>query len=511
MRIGIDLGTTNTVASYIDENGVWKLLEFQQCGSTDNPCFLPSCVAVCNGMVLVGQKAKDHGLQHPDEFVCDTKYDMGRTDRKYTIGGMTFTPVQAAEYILKEVYNELSRQFPGESSFNAFVTVPARFRTEARAATKEALRNSGFQTDDSCLTDEPIAAAVAYSTRLDSDKLILVVDIGGGTYDLSLLKTTIVGAANTSSRLEPVGWDGDLHLGGNDVDELLVKRMTASFVSAGGKDLYARQGSVFPTQEETRAAAMIRSMTLQLKKQLYAPGSEKASVFIPSLLDGKDLDFTITRGEYETGMGETAVKMTRCLENIFVGSGYSRGAVDHVLVVGGMAHEICLLRILEQMFGREKMIVPEDSMLLVSKGAAICNSNLRLHIENKAYTSIGLLSRSGMDVQPIIKEGETVQSGKMEPVFISPESADATGIEIKLVEFRGKFKPGEYTTVLSEVIQLSDSGKKSGGIIKKLLGKKQLPKLKMITEFTEDKLLRISVEQPDGRVTDLSLRLGGKN
>ena len=150
-------------------------------------------------------------------------------------------------------------------------------------------------------------------------------------------------------------------------------------------------------------------------------------------------------------------------------------------------------------------------MLLVSKGAAICNRNLRLHIENKAYTSIGLLSRSGMDVQPIIKEGETVQSGKMEPVFISPESADATGIEIKLVEFRGQFKPGEYTTVLSEVIQLSESGKKSGGIIKKLLGKKQLPKLKMITEFTEDKLLRISVEQPDGRVTDLSLRLGGKN
>ena len=511
MRIGIDLGTTNTVASYIDENGIWKLLEFRKSGSTENPCFLPSCVAVENGVIIVGQPAIDHGLEHPDEFVSNTKYDMGRADRKYTIGGITLTPVQAAEYILKEVYNELYSQFPGESSFNAFVTVPARFRTEARAATKEALRNSGFQTDENCLTDEPIAAAVAYSTRLDSDKLVLVVDIGGGTYDLSLLKTTIVGAANTSSRLEPVGWDGDLHLGGNDVDELLVKRMTAAFISNGGKDLYAKPGSVFPTQEETRAAAMIRSMTLDLKKQLYAPGSEKASVFVPALLDGKDLDFTITRGEYESSMGETAVKMTRCLENIFVGSGYNRGAVDHVLVVGGMAHEVCLLRILEQMFGKERLIVPEDSMLLVSKGAAICNSNLRLHIENKAYTSVGLLSRSGQDVQPIIKEGESVKSGTMEPVYISPESADATGIEIKLVEYRGQFQPGNYTVVLSEIIQLAESGKSSGGLIGKLLGKKKLPKLKMTAEFTEDKLLRISVEQSDGRITDLSLRLGGKN
>ncbi len=224
MRVGIDLGTTNTLVSYVDENGTWKLLKFEHSGRRENPYFLPSCLAIKNGSIIVGQPAIDYCLEHPDLFLSNTKYDMGKTGTVYHLENYAITPQEAAQHILNEVYKELTFQFPRETTFNAFVTVPARFGNEARQTTKAALISSNFETDESCLTDEPIAAAVAYSSMLTEDNLVLVVDIGGGTFDLSLLKTSMIGSVVTN-RLEPVAWNGELRLGGNDVDEILIKKM----------------------------------------------------------------------------------------------------------------------------------------------------------------------------------------------------------------------------------------------------------------------------------------------
>ena len=295
MRVGIDLGTTNTVVSYIDENGSWKLLEFRKCGRTENLCLLPSCIAEQNGVIVVGQSALDRGLVEPAHLLKDKKTDLEpsrdrRTDmelsgsiaKTFTIGRFTLTPQEVAEYILKEVYNELKRQFPNEKSFNAYVTVPAKFGHHARAATKTALRNAGFDMDENCLTDEPVAAAVAYSTKLEHDKLVLVVDIGGGTFDLSLLKSTIVMASGDKSRLIPVSWGGDPHLGGNNFDDLLVKKMAMAFLQNGGPDLYAQPGSTLPTPAETKAAAILRAQTFTLKNN-YTPKAVNKPRFLSTI------------------------------------------------------------------------------------------------------------------------------------------------------------------------------------------------------------------------------------
>lgn len=510
MRIGIDLGTTNTVVSYIDDNGIWKVLQFRQCGRDGEPAFLPSCIAVRDGNILVGQPALLHAVEHPDEFLGDTKYDISDPDKRYNVGGLSLDPVKSAELVLREVYRELQRQFPQEQHFNAFVTVPARLGNEGRQATKSALRAAGFETANECLTDEPIAAAIAYSTRLDQDRLVLVVDIGGGTFDLSLMKTSIIGSAVHPDRLEPVAWDSDLHLGGNDVDDLLVRLMTKKFRKDGGPDLYAPPGTVFPRVEETRAAAFIRAQTFQLKAQLYAPGATMASVYVPDLLDGVSLDFLITREEYMQEMRGLTQRFSECLQGVFSTSEYVPANVDHVLVVGGMAHEICLAELLDVMFGKENVIIPEDSMYLISKGAAVCNSNQHLHIENKAYSSIGLLRNGRKDVVPIITEGTAVHAGDVFHAEISPELEKATSIGIELVEYRGKFHRDACTTILRCNLPLSGEYQ-TKSLIYQLLHKPGTPKLRFDAIFTEDKILQIMVTQEDGSVRALDVRLGGRS
>ena len=202
-------------------------------------------------------------------------------------------------------------------------------------------------------------------------------------------------------------------------------------------------------------------------------------------------------------MNELASKMVSSIDEIFLKTSYSSGDVDHVLVVGGMAHEICLKKILEGLFGENRLIIPEDSMYLVSKGAAISNSNLRVHVENKAYTSIGLLKHTGTDVDVIIEEGSTVETGRVFRAELYPAAENATAMEIKLVEFTGRFSPDTSTVILCDTVQLAENAKEWS-----LFKKKHKPKLLLNIVFTEDKLLKITVEQPNGDVVNLSLRLG---
>ncbi|MCM1507905.1 MAG: Hsp70 family protein [Ruminococcus flavefaciens] len=512
MRVGIDLGTTNTVVSYIDDNGMWVPLEFKRNGSDENPYFLPSCVAVADGFKVVGRAAVNYGRKYPDRLLKDTKYSIGEYEKSYSVGGMTLTPLDVAQYILTEVRSELASQFPSENSFNAFVTVPARFKEPARHATRTALKNAGFELNESCLTDEPISAAIAYSSHLAKDKIVLVVDIGGGTFDLALIKTAIVGAVTNPNNIEPLSWGGELHLGGNDVDEVLVRDITEQIMKETGKYLYVSAGAILGTQEETHAADIIRTLPFQIKQQLYNEGTTEAHVFVPELLRGYNLSYTVTREKYRQLIFSISEKMSNHIDNIFVTAPCSMGDVDHVLVVGGMAHEICLQEILEAKFGKDKIIIPQDAMMLVSRGAAICNSNMNIHVENRAYSSIGLLEAEGKSVSVIIKEGDAVKHGKVFEASAEASDANATSVRIRLVEYRGNFSPDNYNIIFEDEVILNNNNTRTFGfnlknIVKSVLKHEVLPKIDINIEFTEDKILVINVTQSDGTVTTLDHRL----
>lgn len=511
MRVGIDLGTTNTVVSYIDDNGMWIPLEFKRNGSDENPYFLPSCVAIADGFKVVGKEAVNYGKKYPDRILKNTKYSMGEYGKSYSICGTTLTPLDVAQYILTEVRTELSSQFPNESSFNAFVTVPARFKEPARRATRTALKNAGFEMNESCLTDEPISAAIAYSSHLSKDKIVLVVDIGGGTFDLSLIKTAIVGAATNPNNIETLSWGGELHLGGNDIDEVLVQDIAEQVMKETGKYLYASSGAILGTSEETHAADIIRSLPFQIKQQLYNEDVKEAYVFVSGLLGEYNLNYTITREKYKQLMFSISEMMCNHIDNMFVTPPCSMGDVDHVLVVGGMAHEICLQEILESKFGKDKIIIPQDAMMLVSKGASICNSNMNVHVENRAYSSIGLLEESGKSVSVIIQEGDIVKHGKVFEAVAEASDANATSVTIQLAEYRGNFSPDNYNIIFEDEIVLKNNRKTFNGslnsIINSILKRENLPKIGISIEFTEDKILVIKVTQSDGTVVTLDHRL----
>ncbi|MBR4224271.1 MAG: Hsp70 family protein, partial [Oscillospiraceae bacterium] len=341
------------------------------------------------------------------------------------------------------------------------------------------------------------AAAMAYSTRLDGDRLVLVVDMGGGTLDLSLLKATVIGTSVGADRLEPVGYARDLHLGGNDVDDILVHMMSRRSVEDGGPDLDRPLSAVSHDMELSAAVRRVRELALDIKKQLYS--GDTAYVFVRDLYKGADLDFSITPEEYISAMSDIAVRYRRCLDNVFVGTGYSPADVDHVIMAGGMAHEIVLGRILTSMFGRERIIIPDDAMYMISKGAAICNSRLHLQLVDRSYTSVGLLCGGGRSVQQIIREGDQIRSGDVLTAQISPTSDDATAVDIRIVEYSGEFDPSRCTVILSGKIPIVRTAQ---GIFRRK------PKILLKAHFSEDKILSVTVVQ--GKREDrLDVRLGG--
>ena len=492
LHVGIDLGTTNTLCAYTDEAGLIQYLRFDN-GRPDNPHFLPSAVAFSNGKWIVGEPALQLRALQPTDVFTAFKENMG-TERRYTVGTQSISAQDAAAEILREVYRQLTRTFPQFGGFHAFVTVPARYDTDQpRIETKEALRAAGFLFDAKhALTDEPIAASIAYGTRLQSGSLILVVDFGGGTFDLSLVHTHAGSSDIGPDHFEPLSWSGDRHLGGDDVDRVLVELMAKQVIEEYNVDLRPEPNSPGYSEREAAAAVRLRSMALSLKTQLFADDAEEAEIYA-DLFEDYDLDFTLTLQKYLKAVAPLTQRMRACIDELYQKGGVSLAETEHVLVVGGMAHEVSLQRMLRKIFPAQIITVPDESMYLVVRGAAIANSSTEIHVDNKAYASVGVLLRNGADVDVIIREGDTVRSDFHAERSYYPGDDKQWGMHYCVVSFTGNFAPGKYQVIFSTVLQLRR------GLFKK--------PTKVTYGFSEDKLLIAEVVTPDGNTTNLTVRL----
>lgn len=500
MNVGIDLGTTNTLCSYVDDVGNLCKIEFKN-GKRGEKYLLPSCVAVSDNGIVVGQPALDIEKTDPGAVLRNTKYYMG-TNEHWKVGRVTMQARDVAEHILKEVMAELKAQFPQEDGFSALVTVPARFDTQApRLQTKQAVEAAGFLFDsENSLMDEPLAAAVAYSSSLKNSRIILVVDIGGGTFDLSLLRSDMVGTASSNNRVSPVAWDGDKFLGGNDADKIILDIILdkieedgkASFIE-GSQRTNPRAMSY--SAEVSNALSRLIDSAADIKKQLYDPDTDSAYVYIENLFHGYDCDMEITKEQYIEAASEMAERMREKIECIYFSSGYTPEDTDSVIVVGGMAREICLGKILVEMFGKDKILIPNESMFLVARGAAICNSNLRMHVVSKAYSSIGILTHNETDVDVLVHEGEEISRDFRVERTITPAENKASRLTIKIVEFKGEFDRKKCSVVNNTTIMLH----------KKLLAKDQ--KIHGVFALNKDNLLSVEYTQVNGAATQVSVRL----
>ncbi|MBL3592844.1 MAG: molecular chaperone DnaK [Synergistaceae bacterium] len=344
--IGIDLGTTNSVVAVKEGDNITII------ANAEGSRLTPSVVAFTKeGERLVGQLAKRQAIVNPDRTILSIKRKMG-TDHQVVIDGKAYTPQEISAMILQKMKKD-AEDYLGETVTKAIVTVPAYFTDAQRQATKDAGKIAGLEVLR--IINEPTAACLAYGANKEGENKILVFDLGGGTFDVSILD---VG----EGVFEVLATSGDNLLGGDDWDERIVKWLVDEFRKSEGIDL----------SKDRMALQRLREAAEKAKVELSSMAETTISLpFITANQSGpKHLEMTLTRARFEemtTDLIErVAVPCRRALED----SGLSAKEIDKILLVGGSTRMPMVQRKVKEIFGKEptKGINPDEC---VAAGAAI--------------------------------------------------------------------------------------------------------------------------------------------
>ena len=390
--IGIDLGTTNSVAAFKDT--AVKIIR------VENEELTRSCVGIRKGQELVGKKAYQLLMYDPINTILSIKRLMGGAMRdemvqsmirspyyKYGIagliggtedavavvlGGKQYTPEQISSWILKKIKEEVEERL-GDEVTHAVITVPAYFTEKQKNATRVAATLAGLKVQK--LIAEPTAAAIAYGVdnlKPGEAKTVMIYDFGGGTFDLSILNIV-------DGQYLEAGTGGDRWLGGDDIDREL-QRLIFQKVSDKSKindinDLIIKLSEAKRYQFE----GQIRFQTEDAKIQLST--SHTASIIIDNILEDEngeivDIDITITREELENITKPFVDRTIGLIESLLKEMGYDMSMIDSILLVGGSSCMPLVKKMLSDKYGYDKIKVSEKPMLAIAEGAAILSHRL---------------------------------------------------------------------------------------------------------------------------------------
>ncbi len=345
--VGIDLGTTNSVVAAIDETGVPVVITLAE-GSR----LCPSVVGFSKtGERLIGQLAKRQAITNPDRTISSIKRQMG-TRYKVAIDGKEFSPEEISAMILTKLRAD-AEGFLGEPVTDAVITVPAYFSNAQREATKQAGKIAGLEVVR--IVNEPTAAALAYGQDKSEEQTVLVWDLGGGTFDVSILELD-------NGVFEVRATSGDTHLGGDDWDIRIIDWMTAEFKKESGIDL-TKDRMAMQRLKEAAEKAKIELSTL-MTASINLP-------FISSTPEGPaHLELTLTRAQLEETTQDLIERMIGPTTQALSDSKLEPKDIQKVLLVGGMTRMPVVQERVRTMFGQEphKGVNPDE---IVAQGAAI--------------------------------------------------------------------------------------------------------------------------------------------
>ena len=377
--IGIDLGTTNSCVAVV-EGGVATIIPNDKGERTT-----PSVVAFTEkGERLVGTAAKRQAAVNADRTVASIKRHMG-TDWKKDLGGKIFNPQEISAMILRKL-REDAEAYLGEKVTDAVITVPAYFNDIQRQATKDAGRIAGLNVRR--IINEPTSAALAYGLNNGAAQKIMVYDLGGGTFDVSIIE---IG----DGVIEVLATCGDNHLGGDDFDERIVQWMCGEFMKTAHADL----------KRDPAAMVRVREAAEQAKKELSA--SEIASISLPFIMqvNGQPvhLDMTLTRARFNELTRDLVDRTEGPVRTALNDAGIAASELGRVLLVGGSTRIPAVQQKVQQLTGKipSKNITPDEC---VAQGAAIQGDTL-------GTGSTALTQNSGillLDVTPLSLSIETV-------------------------------------------------------------------------------------------------------
>ena len=381
--IGIDLGTTNSCVAVMEGGEPVVIANSEGARTT------PSVVGFTKtGDRLVGQVAKRQAITNPENTVASIKRYMG-TDHKVTLNGKEYTPQQVSAMILQKLKAD-AEAYLGETVTEAVITVPAYFNDSQRQATKDAGTIAGLNVRR--IINEPTAAAVAYGLDNEAAQKILVYDLGGGTFDVSIIEIE-------DGTFTVLATGGDTHLGGDDFDERIVEWAVAEFRRSDRIDLTKDPAAMGRLKEEAEKA----------KKELSSALS--AQLNLPFIAVGKDgphhLDLSLGRPQFEMMTGDLLARTVQPVQNALRDAGISASQLGKVLLVGGSTRMPAVERQVRELLGCEPShtLNPDEC---VAMGAAVQGGLLQGGGKLAGATGAAAQGLVLMDVTPLTLSIETL-------------------------------------------------------------------------------------------------------
>ena len=423
--IGIDFGTSNSVVSVI-ANGKPVVIP-----NSEGNRLTPSVVGFTkDGQWLVGQAAKRRAVSNPDEFFSSIKYFMGKTS-KVSVGGKSFTPQEVAAKIFQKLKDD-AESFLGETVTQAVIAVPAAFTNKRRQAIKNAAEIAGLEVLR-MITDST-AAALAYGFDKNNDETILVFNLGGKNFDVSIVEID-------EHTVEVKATNGDANLGGNDFDKRIFKWLVTEFNNTNDIDLIFGKVN---TQRLFDAAE-------KAKIELSSVTSTNINLpFIVTDATGpKHLDLTLTRAKFDEltrALVERTMELTR---NAMKDAGLTVDDIDKIILVGGSSRIPAVQKMIRELFGKEpyKGINPDES---VSIGAAIFGGSIsgefdkdnQILLLDVTPFSIGIETSGGLFTK-IIERITTIPTRKS--YVFSTETDNQSSVEIHILQGENDFAEDNET------------------------------------------------------------------